>query len=333
MADAQIIPIKGRDDDDVPIVEPVAGPDSSEPGESADVLATLLGAVASIARDVLGPDNARRAIDAVAVLSDRLLGEYEVDEFGFDEELTDQFLAPVLRQLYRRWFRVEVSGVENVPSSGGALLVGNHSGVFPADALITQLAVLDEHPLHRHVRLLGGDLLFSLPIAGELARKSGSTLACSEDAARLLGRGELVEVFPEGYKGTGKPFTERYKLQRFGRGGFVASALAAQVPIIPVAIVGAEETYPMLANAGTLARLLNLPYFPITPTFPWLGLLGLVPLPSKWLIEFGDPIETHTYGAAASEDPALVFNLTDQVRETIQQSLYRLLTQRKSTFF
>ena len=142
----------------------------------------------------------------------------------------------------------------------------------------------------------------------------------------------LVGVFPEGFKGIGKPFRERYKLQRFGRGGFVAAALATGAPIIPVSIVGSEEIHPMLGNARTLARVLNLPYFPITPTFPWLGPLGLVPLPSKWYLEFGEPIRTDGYPPDAVDDPALLFELTDRVRETIQNTLYRLLVQRRSVW-
>ncbi|MDX6266538.1 MAG: hypothetical protein QOD70_1278, partial [Frankiales bacterium] len=165
-------------------------------------------------------------------------------------------------------------------------------------------------------------------------RKSGNTLACNADAERLLSSDELVGVFPEGFKGIGKPFSERYKLQRFGRGGFVSAALRTGKPIIPVSIVGAEEIYPILGNSKTLARLLGLPYVPITPLFPWLGPVGALPLPSKWLIEFGEPIETaHLGGPAAAEDPMLVFNLTDQVRETIQSTLYTLLMQRRSVFF
>jgi 1-acyl-sn-glycerol-3-phosphate acyltransferase len=144
--------------------------------------------------------------------------------------------------------------------------------------------------------------------------------------------GELVGVWPEGFKGIGKPYGDRYKLQRFGRGGFVGAALRARVPIIPCSIVGAEEIYPMVGNARTLARVLGLPYFPITPTWPLLGPLGAVPLPSKWYIEFGDPIETSSLDPDGAEDPMLVFNLTDQVRETIQQTLYRLLLQRRSVF-
>jgi len=262
----------------------------------------------------------------------RLTGEYETDEFGFDPDLTDHVLLPLLRPWFQRWFRVETEGLEHVPATGGALVVANHSGTVPVDALMTTVALHDHHPAARRLRLLGADLVFQVPFVGELARKLGTTLACNEDAERLLRAGELVGVFPEGYKGVGKPFSERYTLQRFGRGGFVSAALRTGVPIVPCAIVGAEEIYPMLGNARTAARLLGLPYFPITPTFPLLGPLGAVPLPSKWFIAFGEPIETASYGAAAADDPMVVFHLTDQVRETIQQSLYRLLLQRRSVF-
>ena len=145
---------------------------------------------------------------------------------------------------------------------------------------------------------------------------------------RLLRDGELVGVWPEGFKGTGKPYSERYKLQRFGRGGFVSAALRTGAPIIPTAIVGAEETYPMVHNSKTIARILGLPYFPFTPTFPWLGPLGMVPLPSKWLIHFGEPIPTDHFPEGSAEDPMVVFNLTDQVREQIQQSLDGMMVAR-----
>jgi 1-acyl-sn-glycerol-3-phosphate acyltransferase len=222
----------------------------------------------------------------------RLTGDYTVDDFGFDPDLTDHVLLPPLRPLYERWFRVEVRGAEQVPSHGGALIVANHSGTIALDALMTQIALHDHHPAHRHLRMLGADLVFQTPFLSALARKAGHTLACMPDAERLLSSGELVGVWPEGFKGIGKPFSERYKLQRFGRGGFVSAALRARVPIIPTAIVGAEETYPKLGNIAPLARLLGLPYFPMTPTFPWLGPLGMIPLPSRWIIEFGEPVHT-----------------------------------------
>jgi len=272
-----------------------------------------------------------RVAGALAFLRRRLTGAYEVDEFGFDEELTDGVFHPVLHPIYRDWFRVEVSGAKHVPVDGAALVVANHSGTVPMDALMLTHAVYDEPQIRRHLRLLGADLLFRMPFLSELARKSGSTLACAPDAERLLGGGELVGVFPEGFKGVGKHYRDRYKLQRFGRGGFVAAALKTGVPIVPVAIVGAEETYPLIGNIKPLARLLGMPYFPVTPTFPWLGPLGAIPLPSKWLIEFCPPIET-AHLKDDADDPMVVFNLADQVRETIQQTLYQLLERRPDPF-
>ncbi len=263
----------------------------------------------------------------------RLTGDYAVDEFGFDPELNDTVFLALLRVLYQRWFRVEVRGIDNVPSTGGALIVANHAGAIALDSVMVQVALHDEHPKHRHLRPLAADLVFQAPVLGEVARKAGATLANTADAERLLAAGEVVGVWPEGFKGIGKPFSERYKLQRFGRGGFVSAALRTRTPIIPCAIVGSEETYPILGNMPAVARLLGLPYMPITPTFPLLGVLGTIPLPSKWLIEFGTPVITEDFGPNAADDPMLVFDLTDQVRQTIQQTLYQLLVQRQSAFF
>ncbi len=303
-------------------------------GRIADTVGQALsGPLGGVAQRLLGRGWEGRAANGLAFLRRRITGDYEVDEFGFDRELTEEVFLSLLRPLAEKYFRVEVRGVENIPAEGGVLIVANHSGVVPLDALMTHVAIHDHHPAHRHLRMLAADLVFVLPGVNELARKAGHTLACNEDAQRLLERGEVVGVWPEGFKGIGKPFAERYKLQRFGRGGFVASALRAQVPIVPCSIVGAEETYPMIGNARTLARLLGLPYVPITPTFPWLGPLGAVPLPTKWTIQFGEPISTDVHPPEAADDPMLVFNLTDEVRETIQHTLYRLLVQRRSVFF
>ena len=270
--------------------------------------------------------------DILAFLRRRLTGDYEVDEFGFDPELTEEVLAPLARVLHEKWWRVDWIGMENVPADGPALLVSNHAGTVPWDAVVMKFGVLDHHPSHRHVRLLAADLAFTMPFIGALARKSGNTLAAAEDAYRLLDEGELLGVFPEGYKGVGKPFSERYKLQRFGRGGFIELALRARCPIIPVSIVGSEEIYPMIHNAKTLARIGGFPYFPVTPFFPWLGPLGLIPLPSKWIIEFGEPIDTSDLDDDAWQDPLTVFELTDRVRDEIQQTLRRNLGLRRSVF-
>ena len=272
-----------------------------------------------------------RVAGALRFLRRRLTGQYEVDDFGFDPELTEAAFHPLLRLIYRHYFRVEVHGVEHLPLDGPALIVANHSGTVPIDALMLSMAVHDETPARRHLRLLGADLVFRLPFLSEVARKAGSTLACNPDAERLLRAGELVGVFPEGFKGIGKPYRERYKLQRFGRGGFVSAALRTGTPIVPVAIVGAEEIYPIVANIKPLAKVTGLPYVPVTPLFPWLGPLGLMPLPSKWLMQFGKPIETASLGEDA-DDPIIVFNLADQVRETIQESLHELLERRPDPF-
>ncbi|MFD5432797.1 lysophospholipid acyltransferase family protein [Kitasatospora sp. NPDC127067] len=311
---------------------------SPEGPKLADRLAEAVGGVLSgplgpAATGLFGKGWEGRAAERLAFLRRRVTGDYEVDEFGFDRELTEEVLLSLLRPLAEKYFRIDVQGVEHIPAEGGALIVANHSGTIPLDALMTQVVIHDHHPARRHLRMLAADLVFVLPGVNEVARKAGHTLACNEDAQALLERGEVVGVWPEGFKGIGKPFSERYKLQRFGRGGFVASALRARVPIVPCSIVGAEETYPMIGNVKTLARLLGLPYVPVTPTFPWLGPLGVLPLPTKWTIRFGEPIATDSYPAEAADDPMLVFDLADEVRETIQHTLYQLLVQRRSVFF
>jgi 1-acyl-sn-glycerol-3-phosphate acyltransferase len=301
-------------------------------GDALDAVVGML-RLGAEAAGVAPEDVERRVAQVLAYVRRRVDGDYEVDDFGYDADFTENVFYPMLRPIYRHWFRVEVRGIENIPASGGALIVSNHSGTIAIDSLMVQLAIHDEHPQRRVMRALGADLVFQTPFLGTIARRSGSTLATNADAERLFDQGELVGVFPEGFKGVGKPFRERYKLQRFGRGGFVSAALQAQVPIIPCSVVGAEEIAPIIGNMGTVARLFGLPYAPITPTFPWLGPLGLIPLPSKWIIEFGAPIPTDTHGPGAADDPMLVFDLTDQVRETIQQTLYTLLMQRRSVFF
>ncbi len=288
-------------------------------------------ALTSAAVEVFGDRWEQRLAEFLAFLRRRVTGDFEVDEYGFDAEVTERFMLSAIRPIAQKWFRVEVRGAENIPTDGGALVVSNHSGTIPLDGLMTMVSVHDA--AGRNLRPLGADLVFRMPVVGEIARKSGATLACNEDAQRMLCGGELVGVWPEGFKGIGKPYSDRYKLQRFGRGGFVSAAIRTGVPIIPCSVVGAEEIYPLVGNVPSLARLLGIPYLPITPFFPWLGPLGLVPLPSKWLIEFGEPIRTDSYDEGAADDPMLVFNVTDQVRETVQQTLYTLLMQRRSVFY
>jgi 1-acyl-sn-glycerol-3-phosphate acyltransferase len=303
--------------------------DHRRPGPAIPPL-EWLGAFTSASKELFGDQWEPRLAEFLAFLRRRLTGDYTVDEYGFDQEVAEQLMLATLRPIARKWFRIEVRGAENIPAVGGALVVSNHSGTVPIDGLMTGVVVRDH--AGRYLRPLGADLVFRLPVVSSMARKAGATLACTEDAERMLRSGELVGVWPEGFKGIGKPFSERYKLQRFGRGGFVSAAIRTGVPIIPTSVVGAEEIYPLVGNIPSLARLLGVPYIPITPLFPLLGPLGLVPLPSKWLIEFGEPIRTDEYDEGAADDPMLVFNVTDQVRESIQQTLYTLLMQRSSVF-
>jgi 1-acyl-sn-glycerol-3-phosphate acyltransferase len=269
---------------------------------------------------------------ALETLGRRLRGEYREDEWGFDEDFAEA-VYPLFEFLYEMWWRVEATGVRNVPAHGRALLVSNHAGsLFPFDASMILLAIMKEHPLPRWARFMVLDWAFALPYLSSFMRRVGGVPASPFNAMRLLRQDELVMAFPEGVKGTGKPFSERYRLQRFGRGGFVEVALRTGSPLVPVAVVGSEEIYPKIAESRTLARAVGAPFAPITPTFPWLGVLGLVPLPSRWRIEFCAPIDLSEYGPDAAEDRRVVFDVSERVRETIQQKLYENLAKRGNAF-
>jgi 1-acyl-sn-glycerol-3-phosphate acyltransferase len=257
--------------------------------------------------------------------------DYSVDEFGFDPQWTES-LIDVFMVLYRDYWRVETTGIENVPANGRALLVSNHAGVLPWDGTMIKTAVFAEHPHPRHVRALVAGLFLGMPVLSWFLRRTGQTVGHPDDTRRLLERDELVLVFPEGVRGTGKNFKDRYRLRRFGRGGFVATAIRSRAPIIPVSVVGSEEIYPMVADLAPLARFLGMPYFPLTPFWPWLGPLGMIPLPSKWRIQFHAPIHVEDNPPEAADDQNLVMALADEVRDTIQQGIYANLKLRRSVF-
>lgn len=265
------------------------------------------------------------------LLKRRLTGEYETDEWGLDWEFLEA-VRPFFDFLYSTYWRVETAGIENIPTEGRALLVANHSGQLPWDGTMVGLSVLREHPANRLVRTLYAAWFPTLPFFSAMFVKLGQALATEENGIRLLEQDQVVAVFPEGYKGVGKLFKDRYRLARFGRGGFIRMALKAQAPIIPVSIVGAEETYISLVKSDTLAKMVGFPYFPISPTFPWLGLLGFIPLPTKWYIDYGQPIPVESYGPGAESNHMLVSQLTDQVRNVVQDMIYTRLAQRKSVF-
>lgn len=287
-----------------------------------------------------GPDNpvARlRELLSGRLLTDelrrlQLRGRSEVvDDFGYDPRFAER-LAPLLSFLYERYFRVSLRGAANLPTSGRALLVANHSGTLPMDAAMIMVGVGREPP-RRLVRPLVEDFVFHSPMLGTAIRRLGGVRANFDNAERLLSLGQLAAVFPEGIQGVGKRFRERYRLKRFGRGGFVKLALKTRSPIVPVAVVGAEETYPLLGKLGWFSRSLGIPFVPVTPTFPWLGPLGLLPLPAKWTITVGDPIHVHErFGSPDWTDRVRVNQIGDQVRSAIQSLVDETLASRRSVF-
>ncbi len=261
----------------------------------------------------------------------RRTGEYDTDEWGLDWEFLD-VVRPFLAFLYKIYWRVETTGIDQIPIEGRTILVANHSGQLPWDGTMLTTAVMTEHPAQRLARTLYADWYASVPFVSAWLVRMGQTVATVQNGIRLLEKDELVAVFPEGHKGAGKTFKDRYRLARFDEVDFVKMALVTGSPVIPISVVGAEETYLALAQSQTLSRIVGSPYFPISPTFPWLGLLGLTPLPTKWAIDFGEPIPMDRYGPDDADNLILISQLTDQVRNTIQDMIHARLAQRQSVF-
>lgn len=253
----------------------------------------------------------------------------EVDPFGMDRYMIAK-IKPVFDFMYHRYWRVKTTGIENIPDDGRALIVANHSGTVPYDGAMIKTAILNEHPKRKDARFLVENFVFHMPFLGSFMYRIGGVRACPENAEFLLDSGHLVVVFPEGVKGIGKFYKNRYQLQRFGRGGFIKLCMKTQSPLIPVGIVGAEEIHPIIFKSNTLAKTIGLPYIPITPTFPLLGLLGLIPLPTKWSMHFGKPIRFDSHGPQAIDDDLLIHKLSEKVRGEIQEILYDLLRKRRS---
>lgn len=252
----------------------------------------------------------------------------QTDDYGRDMNFVEA-VQPIAEWLYTDYWRVQTVGVNHIPDTGRALIVANHSGTLPFDGAMLNLAVHRNHKNQRFTRFLVEDFVFHSPFMGVTMNRLGGVRACPENANRLLSQDEIIAVFPEGVKGLGKLYEERYQLSRFGRGGFVRVAAENDTPIIPCAIVGAEEIYPILWKSDLLAKSFNVPYLPITPTFPLLGPIGLIPLPSQWVIAFGKPIHVPK---AVLNDPLKVHEWSMSVRDAIQRMLKILLKSRRSVW-
>lgn len=298
-----------------------------------EVQTRLLGRRAPVAGVGVGVDwenlfeRARRSLSALG-MAER---SGEVDEFGMDEVVLRR-AARLFDFLMDRWWRIETTGLDASAPPAPALLVANASGLLPYDAIMIAHAVARAQPSAPRPRFLVADWLITLPFVQANLARIGGVRACRENAERLLRSGRSVVSFPEGVKGSAKVFRERYRLKRFGRGGVVRMALAAGVPLVPVAVIGAEETYPVLFRVTTLARAAGLPFLPVTPTFPWLGPLGLIPLPSHWQLRFGAPVDLRPFGPEAAEDELLVARLTEELRERIQAMVREGVRARAAVF-
>ena len=274
----------------------------------------------------LRPDDLRRHLPGVEP-------ERTLDDWGRSERVEGFFDRTLVDFFYHYWFRCEVEGIENVPASGGALLVSNHSGALPPDAPMIAKGIREEHPRPRPLHITVEHFFKGYPGFSMLLPKLGCVAAHPANVHRLLHDEEqLVLVFPEGRKGTEKLYKNRYRLRRFGRGGFVEAAMRAEAPIVPVCVVGAEEAAPIFAQVNLMKRLTGLLYFPITPTFPHLGLLGMLGyLPAKFKLRFLEPI--HFEQPGLDQDKALVQTVAQDVRARIQENLFEMVRKRRSVWF
>ena len=252
----------------------------------------------------------------------------DLPDGGFDPDFMDR-TSPLFEFLWTKYFRVQLRGADNVPPRGAALVVANHSGGLPYDGAMLIHAFFRKLPQRRPLRPLVANFAFRSSWMRPVICRIGGVRASMENALALLARGDLVGVFPEGLRGVGKLFRERYRLSHFGRGGFVRLARTAGVPIIPVAIVGAEEIHPVVAKVTKLAQPLGLPYIPITPTFPLLGPLGLLPVPTKWTIQVGAPISV----PPADQGRDDTIEIAEAVRRRMDQMIADLLVHRRSVLF
>ena len=277
-----------------------------------------------------------RAVERMRELLPAIEPDRRIDDWGRSERVEGAFDRTIVEFFYRYWFRAEAEGLENVPDEGGALLVSNHAGALPPDAAVIARAIREDHPRHRQVHVTVEHFFKGYPGLSMLIPKIGGVPAHPANVHRLLqDEQQLVLVFPEGRKGTEKLYRDRYRLRRFGRGGFVEAAMRADAQLVPTCVVGAEEAMPVFGQLDFMKRLTGLLYFPITPTFPWLGPVGMLAyLPAKFKVRFLEPIDTVELGGAeGAQDRALVQTLAQEIRARIQDGLRDMLAKRRSVWF
>ena len=280
-----------------------------------------------------GTTNLPARVDDPRALLPGVEPERRLNDWGRSERIEGIFDRTLVDFYYRYWFRAEVEGIENVPASGGTLLVSNHSGALPPDATMIGKAIKEEHPHPRQLNITVEHFFKGYPGFSMLLPKIGCVAAHPANVHRLLqDEQQLVVVFPEGRKGTEKLYKERYKLRRFGRGGFVEAAMRARAPIVPVCVVGAEEAAPIFAHINFMQKISRLIYFPLTPTFPHGGPLGMLGyLPAKFKIRFLEPIYFDDPGM--DKDKSLVQTYAQEIRARIQENLWQMVAERESVWF
>lgn len=285
--------------------------------------------VIKIAERILPKDERERLLSLRKQLKDEGFG---YDKFGFEAESALAYYL-FFNLLYKYWFRVTSEGHKNIPPKGRAMLVINHSGMIPIDFIMIAIDIMKHANPPRIARGIVDHFAGALPYINLFIHRGGSAIGSRENMEELLKDDQLIGVFPEGTKGIGKPFSQRYKLVRFNV-GFVELAIKWQVPIVPVAVIGAEEQHPQIGKIKFLGRFLGFPYIPVTPTFPWLGLLGLIPLPSRYYIYYGKPIKFYKrYSPDSAQDLELIRRLADHVQKIVQEMINQGLKKRKSIFF
>ena len=292
-------------------------------GEQARELAEMAGRLLPLVGSRLGSLATLRSLFASAAPD-------ALDAYGMDRDLPAR-AAPLFDFLYASWWRVETRQLEHVPATGPVIIVANHGGALFWDALVLRLALLREHPARRELRPLLDDRALGTPVFGRAAVRLGAVAATPEHALELLGGGAAVAVFPEGSRNAGRPWPERYRVDRFGRGGFARIALRTGAPVVPCAIVGSEETSAPFARAGWLAERIGMPFLATTPSLP-LAPLGILPLPSRWSLRFGEPIDTAALGRAAADDAGQVLALTEHTRFALQQMLDEDVAARRTVY-